>query len=133
VTSDLTLRAVFLEDAAAIFGDVIAFAGLGLDQLTGSSIPQGVAAVLIGVVMIRIGLRLIQRSHDFLVGAWVFPGGAEAAIPATSRRPSDLLTRTEHESFSLNIPVSPPSAKCCSPSSARTRSGSSPESTSTTA
>jgi divalent metal cation (Fe/Co/Zn/Cd) transporter len=29
-----------------------------------------VAAVLIGLVLIRVGLRLIQRSHDFLVGAW---------------------------------------------------------------
>jgi hypothetical protein len=29
-----------------------------------------VAAVLIAVVMIRVSLRLIQRSRDFLVGAW---------------------------------------------------------------
>ncbi|MGO9854251.1 MAG: cation diffusion facilitator family transporter [Acidimicrobiales bacterium] len=71
VTSDTTLRAVFLEDAASIFGDVITIAALGLNQITGSSIFQGVAAVLIGLVMVRIGLRLVQRSHDFLVGAWV--------------------------------------------------------------
>jgi divalent metal cation (Fe/Co/Zn/Cd) transporter len=29
-----------------------------------------VAAVLIGLVLIRTSLRLIKRSHDFLVGAW---------------------------------------------------------------
>jgi divalent metal cation (Fe/Co/Zn/Cd) transporter len=71
VTSDTTLRAVFLEDAASIFGDVITIGALGLNQITGSSIFQGVAAVLIGLVMVRISLRLIKRSHDFLVGAWV--------------------------------------------------------------
>ena len=33
--------------------------------------PQGVASVLIGLVLIRISLRLVKRSHDFLVGVWV--------------------------------------------------------------
>ena len=74
VTSDPSLRAVFVEDAVSVSGDVIAFAALALNQITGSSIPQGVAAVLIALVMIRVSLRLIQRSHDFLVGSW--PGGA---------------------------------------------------------
>jgi cation diffusion facilitator family transporter len=78
-TSDPTLRAVFNADAVSISGDVIAFAALALNQITGSSIPQGVAAVLIGLVLIRISLRLIKRSHDFLVGAW-------ALVPAASRR-----------------------------------------------
>ena len=71
VTSDPTLRAVFLEDAVSVSGDVIALAALALNQITGSSIPQGVAAVLIGLVLIRVSLRLIKRSHDFLTGAWL--------------------------------------------------------------
>jgi cation diffusion facilitator family transporter len=75
VTSESSLRAVFLEDAVSIAGDVIAFAALALNQVTGSSVPQGVAAVLIALVMIRVSLRLIQRSHDFLVGAWAGGGG----------------------------------------------------------
>ncbi len=70
-TSDPTLRAVFLEDAVSVSGDVITLAALALNQITGSSIPQGVAAVLIGLVLIRTSLRLIKRSHDFLVGAWL--------------------------------------------------------------
>jgi len=75
VTSESSLRAVFLADAVSVFGDVIAFAALALNQITGSSIPQGVAAVLIALVMIRVSLRLIQRSHDFLVGAWAGAAG----------------------------------------------------------
>ena len=54
VTSEPSLRAVFVEDAVSVFGDVIAFAALALNQITGSSIPQGVAAVLIALVMIRV-------------------------------------------------------------------------------
>ena len=82
VTSDPTLRAVFLEDAVSVSGDVITFAALALNQITGSSIPQGVAAVLIGLVLIRTSLRLVKRSHDFLVGAWPL-------TPATSRERDD--------------------------------------------
>ncbi|HYB31536.1 MAG TPA: cation diffusion facilitator family transporter [Solirubrobacteraceae bacterium] len=81
VTSDPTLRAVFTEDAVSVSGDVIALVAVALNQITGSSIPQGVAAVLIGLVLIRISLRLIKRSHDFLVGVWVLtptPEGSDA-------------------------------------------------------
>jgi cation diffusion facilitator family transporter len=69
-TSDPTLRAVFVEDAVSVSGDLIAVVALALNQMTGSSVYQGVAAVLIALVLIRVSLRLIFRSHDFLVGAW---------------------------------------------------------------
>jgi cation diffusion facilitator family transporter len=75
VTSDPSLRAVFTEDAVSVAGDLIAFAALALNQVTGSSIYQGVAAVLIALVLIRVSLRLISRSHDFLVGAWTGAAG----------------------------------------------------------
>lgn len=75
VTSDPSLRAVFVEDAVSVSGDLLAFAALALNQITGSSIPQGVAAVLIALVLIRVSLRLIQRSHDYLTGAWTGAAG----------------------------------------------------------
>jgi hypothetical protein len=56
-TSDPTLRAVFVEDAVSVSGDVITLAALGLNQIAGSSIPQGVAAVVIGLMLIRGSLR----------------------------------------------------------------------------
>ena len=93
VTSDPSLRAVFLEDAVSVSGDVIAFAALALNQITGSSIPQGVAAVLIALVLIRVSLRLIQRSHDFLVGAWAGaaggPQGRDVAGVTQPLRPAE--------------------------------------------
>jgi len=75
-TSDPMLRAVFVEDAVATLGDVLAFAGLALNQITGSSIPQGVAAVLIALVLVRTSVLLIKRNHDFLVGAWLLSPAA---------------------------------------------------------
>jgi cation diffusion facilitator family transporter len=68
VTSDPTARGVFVSDLVAISGDTLAFVGLALNQITGSSIPQGVAAVLIGLLIIRAGLRLVARGRQFLVG-----------------------------------------------------------------
>ncbi|MGH3846319.1 MAG: cation diffusion facilitator family transporter [Pseudonocardiaceae bacterium] len=88
VTSDPVLRAVFSEDMVSVWGDVIAVAALALNQITGSSIPQGVAAVLIALVLMRVSLRLIQRSYDFLVGAW-------------------LLTPTAHQSRDVDGPTRP--------------------------
>jgi cation diffusion facilitator family transporter len=76
-TSDPTLRTVFTTDAGSIGADLIALAAVGLTQLTGSSVPQGAAAVLIGLALICIGLRLVRRDHDFLVGAWVSAAGEE--------------------------------------------------------
>ena len=75
VTSDPTLRTVFLSDTVSIAGDAIALAALALNQITGSSVPQAVAAVLIGLALIGIGARLVRRSHDFLVGAWLSAAG----------------------------------------------------------
>jgi cation diffusion facilitator family transporter len=77
VTSDPTLRAVLLEDAVSISGDVVTFASLALNQLTGSSIYQGVAAVLISLLLIRVSLRLVMRNHDFLLGQPITPTDKE--------------------------------------------------------
>ena len=94
VTSDPSLRAVFVEDAVSVSGDVIALVALALNQVTGSSVYQGIAAVLIAVVLIRVSLRLISRSHDFLVGAWTEAAGGpeqrDVAGLTQPLRPADL-------------------------------------------
>ena len=84
---------MFNEDAVSVFGDVLAFAALALNQITGSSVYQGVAAVIIALVMIRISLRLLQRSHDFLVGTWASaaggPQGRDVAGVTQPLRPAE--------------------------------------------
>jgi divalent metal cation (Fe/Co/Zn/Cd) transporter len=94
VTSDPTLRTVFTTDVVFVAADVLALAALALNQVTGSSIPQGVAAVLIALVLIRVSLRLISRSHDFLVGAWTGaaggPQGRDVAGFTQPLRPAEV-------------------------------------------
>jgi cation diffusion facilitator family transporter len=105
VTSDPTLRAVFNADAVSISGDVIAFAALALNQITGSSIPQGVAAVLIALVLIRVSLRLVKRSHDFLLGAWLLTPAAPRRRDADdSTQPLQPADEEKARAFLLGYP-----------------------------
>jgi divalent metal cation (Fe/Co/Zn/Cd) transporter len=105
VTSDPWLRAVFVEETVAVAGDVLALAALALNQVTGSSVYQGVAAVLIAVVMIRVSLRLISRSHDFLVGAWTgAAGGPQGRDVAGITQPLRPAEEERLRAFLLTYP-----------------------------
>jgi cation diffusion facilitator family transporter len=86
-TSDPTLRAVFVEDAAALGGLVIAGAGLLAHQLTGSSIPDAIGSILVGVLLAWVALLLINRNRRFLVGQEADPRVREAALQAILAAP----------------------------------------------
>jgi cation diffusion facilitator family transporter len=81
-TSDPTLRAVFAEDSAALAGLVIAAAGLGAHQLTGSPVPDAVGSILVGVLLAAVAIVLINRNRRFLVGQEADPRVRAAAIQA---------------------------------------------------
>ena len=86
-TSDPTLRAVFVEDAAALAGLVIAAVGLVAHQLTGSSIPDAIGSILVGVLLAWVALLLINRNRRFLVGQEADPKVREAALQAILAAP----------------------------------------------
>ena len=67
-SSDPVGRAVFAEDVVAMVGNLVALAGIVLDQLTGSAIPDAAAALIIGVCLAIVALDLSRRNRDFLVG-----------------------------------------------------------------
>jgi cation diffusion facilitator family transporter len=80
LSSDPIARAVFAEDAAAIVGNLLAFVGIALHRATGSSVPDGIAAILIGLLLGFVALQLADRNRDLLIG-----GQASAALRAKIR------------------------------------------------
>ncbi|MGC5012889.1 cation diffusion facilitator family transporter [Streptosporangium sp. DT93] len=67
-TSDTALKAVLLEDAAALAGLLIAAAGLLAAELTGSSVWDGVASVVIGLLLLWVAVNLIRTNVSLLIG-----------------------------------------------------------------
>jgi cation diffusion facilitator family transporter len=86
-TSDPTLRAVFAEDSAALIGLAIATVGLGAHQLTGSSTPDAVGSILVGVLLAAVATVLIDRNREFLIGEEAAPRVRAAAIRALLAEP----------------------------------------------
>ena len=94
LTSDPTTRAVFGEDAAAVAGNVVALIGVALHQATGSALPDGVAAVVIGVILAVVGFELARRNRDFLIGEQA-PAGVRERIRARIEATRGVVTVQE--------------------------------------
>src|SRR5262249_1071656 len=86
-TSGPTPRPVFAEDCAALVGLLIAAAGLGAHQATGSTIPDAVGSILVGVLLAVVAGVLINRNRRFLVGEEADPRVRSAAISALTNAP----------------------------------------------
>jgi len=86
-TSDPTLRAVVAEDAAALAGLVMAAVGLMASELTGSSVPDAVASILIGLLLGAVAILVVNRNRRFLVGQEVDARVRRAALQALLSMP----------------------------------------------
>ncbi|HEX7744524.1 MAG TPA: cation diffusion facilitator family transporter [Micromonosporaceae bacterium] len=67
-TRDTALKAVFLEDVAALIGLVLAGAGLGLAELTGDAMWDGIASIAIGVLLFVVATILARSNLSLLIG-----------------------------------------------------------------
>jgi cation diffusion facilitator family transporter len=67
-TDDPTVKTVFFEDSAALVGLVVAFAGVGLHQLTGSGFWDGLASLLIGLLLTGVAYVLGRTNKGLLIG-----------------------------------------------------------------
>lgn len=89
-TSDPTVRAVFLEDFAALLGLLIAGIGIGLHQLTGDAVYDAVGSIAVGLLLGVVAVFLMRRNMQYLLGRGLSP--AQRARVLTS-----LLGHTEIE------------------------------------
>lgn len=96
-TTDVTLKTALYEDVAATTGVVIAAGGLALLQITGNAVFDGLASVLIGVVLIAVAIMLGRQTRDLLLGSSAAPRTRDAIRGAIREFPEvesvvDLLT-----------------------------------------
>jgi cation diffusion facilitator family transporter len=68
LTPDTTVKAVYFEDSAALIGLILAGLGLGLAQITGSEVWDGLASVAIGALLLVVASILARTNISLLVG-----------------------------------------------------------------
>jgi len=94
LSSDPVGRAVFAEDAVAVAGNVIALIGIVWHQVTGSAIPDAIAALIISGGLGIVALDLARRNRDFLVGQEASPK-VRAQLKALIARQPGITAVTE--------------------------------------
>jgi cation diffusion facilitator family transporter len=72
-SSDPVVRAVFFEDSAALIGLVVAASGLLLSRIFGTSVPDSLASLVIGLLLASTAIGVARPFADFLVGRSVAP------------------------------------------------------------
>ena len=65
---DITVKVALFEDSAAVVGLVFAALGVGLTQLTGSNVWNGIGSIAIGVLLVVVAFKLGLDSKDLLIG-----------------------------------------------------------------
>lgn len=94
---DPTLNSVALEDSTALVGIIVAAVGVGLHQLTGSRVWDGLASVIIAILLLVIAFILARGCEVLLIGKQADPRllrGIEATLEnqAEIEDVVDLLT-----------------------------------------
>jgi cation diffusion facilitator family transporter len=90
-TTDTTVRAVTFEDSAALVGLVLAAVGLGLTEITDSSLWDGLSSVLIGVLLVGVAWSLARANLSLLVGRSA-PLGLDAVLRQELESLRDVLS-----------------------------------------
>ncbi|MCU7875188.1 MAG: cation diffusion facilitator family transporter [Candidatus Thiodiazotropha sp. (ex Lucinoma borealis)] len=81
---DPSIFVVLFEDTAAMFGLVVAFAGIALTQLTGILLFDGIASIIIGLILVGTAVWLAYETKSLLIG--------ESANPAVVQGIRELVS-----------------------------------------
>jgi cation diffusion facilitator family transporter len=87
-TSEPTLRAIVVEDTAALIGLILAAGGLLLHQFAGLAGADAIAALLIGVLLAATAFGLARPLADLLIGRSMLPARLERVYEILEQSPS---------------------------------------------
>ena len=110
-SKDPSIIILFFEDSAALVGLVVAFLGIFLGHLWKTPVPDGVASILIGVLLAVVSTFLIGQSRRLLLGESVDPEILEsiraivAADPAVVGVKDPLTMHLGPEEVLLNLEI----------------------------
>lgn len=76
-TSDPVVRAIVIEDSAALIGLVLAAVGLALSEVLGTNVPDSIASLLIGLLLAATAFGVARPLADFLIGRSMNPQEVE--------------------------------------------------------
>ncbi len=82
ITPDPTAKTVAFEDTAALVGIVLAAIGITLHHITGQGFWDGLASVLIGVLLVGVAYSLGQQNKRALIGQ-ALPSDVQEGIART--------------------------------------------------
>ena len=93
---------VLFEDSAAMLGLLVAFLGILLGQLTGNTLYDGLASILIGVILGATAIWLAYEIKGLLVGESALPD-----VVGEIRRLADKHDEIEHINEVLTLHMGP--------------------------
>jgi cation diffusion facilitator family transporter len=99
---DPTLFVVLFEDSAAMAGLLVAAAGIGLVQITGIPYFDGLASVIIGLILGSVAAWLAWETHGLLIGE-----SASAPVREEIKRIVTRQPGVEHLNELLTMHVGP--------------------------
>jgi cation diffusion facilitator family transporter len=67
-SKDVSVYTVLAEDSAALLGLVVAFAGVFFSHRWGSAVPDGLASIAIGTILVVVALFLVMETKGLLLG-----------------------------------------------------------------
>lgn len=86
-SSYVGVKMIFLQDIVSIAGASVALAGLALDRYTGLGIFDGVAAAVVGGLLLITGFAIGGDAREFLVGRAISEEESTAILSLVERYP----------------------------------------------
>ena len=99
---DPTVFVVYFEDSAALAGLLVAFIGVLLGHLTGNPIYDGIASVIIGLILAATAIWLAYETKSLLIGE-----SADHEIVKSIRKTASSIEQIENVNEILTLHMGP--------------------------